>query len=156
MSVTKCGKAYHLRIRPFGPELISVATPAQTKSQAMGIERAVLTAVRARDFRALDPDSRVVCITMFRNRGLELPPDLGGAEPVREELTLWRGIEIFLNYPGVKESKNRERHVYALTHVVRKWGKDKPLKGAWGHNGKSRVLQFQTREIGRASCRERV
>jgi len=131
MSVTKRGKVYHLRIRPFGSELITVATPAQTKSHAVSIERAVLTACRAQDFRALDPESRAVCMSMYRNRGLELPPDLGGADPVREELTLWRAIEIFVNYPSVKESRTRQRYVYCLAHVVRKLGKDRPLKTVW-------------------------
>jgi integrase len=131
MSVIKRGKVFHLRIRPFGPELITVRTPALTKTEAAGIERALLTACKSADYRALDPASRAVCIAMFRNRGLEIPPDLGGEEPVREELTLWKAIEIFLNYPGVKDAKARERYIYCLRHFVTKWGKSKPLKSLW-------------------------
>ena len=106
-------------------------TSATTKTEASRIEKDILVACRARDYRALDPLSREACLTMFRNRGWEIPPDLAGKEPVKEELTLWRAVEIFLNYPGVKESATRERYLYCVRNIVRKWGKDRPVKGLW-------------------------
>jgi integrase len=131
MSVTKRGKVYHLRIRPFGRELVTVRTSAQTKSEAVRIEHTVLTACRSMDYRALDPVSREVCIQMFRNRGLEIPADLDGGGPPSEELTLWKAVQIFVNYPGIKESRTRERYIQCLAHFVRKWGKTKPIKEIW-------------------------
>jgi integrase len=131
MSVTKRGKVYHIRFRPFGPKLITVRTPATTKTRAMQIERAILTACQANDFRGLDLESRAVCVSMFNNQRLAIPPDLGGDEAVKEELTLWRATEIFLNYPGIRESKTKWRYVCSLSHIVRQLGKDRPVKNVW-------------------------
>lgn len=130
MSSLKRGKFYYLRIRPFG-ELINVRTSATSKSEARQLEMGVLTACRSGDFRSLTPESREVCVRLFRNQGWELPPDLAPQEPVREELTLWKGIEIFLNYPEIKQSAERDRYVMCFTHLVEHFGKDHPLKGVW-------------------------
>jgi integrase len=130
MSILKRGKHYYLRVRPFG-ELINVKTSAQSKSAARDIERAVLTACRAGDFRSLTPDARAVCVRMFQNQNWALPEDLVPQDVVREELTLWKAIEVFLNYPGIKDSPSKERYLYALAHVVKKWGREKPIKAIW-------------------------
>jgi integrase len=130
MSILKRGKNYYLRIRPFG-ELINVKTSAQSKSEARNIERAVLTACRAGDFRSLTPEARAVCVRMFRNQKWEIPTDLIPQDVVHEELTLWKAIDVFLNYPGVKGSPSIERYMYALAQVVKKWGREKPVKSVW-------------------------
>ena len=72
--VTKRGKTYYLRLRPFGGKEIGVKTNAQTKTEARQIEMAVVTACRSADYRALDPTSREVCVRMFLNQGWEMPP----------------------------------------------------------------------------------
>ncbi|MGO9569517.1 MAG: tyrosine-type recombinase/integrase [Desulfomonilaceae bacterium] len=131
MSVTRRGKVYHLRIRPFGPALITVRTRAQTKMEALRIERAVLNACESGDYRSLDPASRAVCIAMFRNRGLEILPDLSRNEPVKEELTMWKAVDLFLNYPEIRESPTRWRYVCALTPLVKYFGKDRSIKTLW-------------------------
>jgi len=131
MSIEKRGKGYHLRFRPFGRELVTVRTSAQTKTEAMKIERAILTACQARDYRALAPEARAACIAMFENRRWELPAELGDSKPVKEELTLWRATEIFLNYPSIRGCKSKERYLYALRHVIGWLGKDKPIKSLW-------------------------
>jgi len=130
MAVKKRGKIWHFKIRIFGKQ-IGVSTPAKLKSEAERTEMAILTACRSGDYRALDPVSREVCIRMFRNQGWKLPPDLGTEELVSEELTLWKGIQLFLKYPEIKNSSNRERHEYSLAHLVEKWGKEFPVKSVW-------------------------
>ncbi len=130
MAVKKRGKVYYLRIRPFDGKLINVKTMAQSKAEANKIERAVLTALGARDYRGLDPVSREVCVRIFMNQGWELPPDLLDAQPT-EELTLWRAIELFLKYPEIKNSPNKERYDYSFIRLVEKWGKDFPVKKIW-------------------------
>ncbi|MBM4329042.1 MAG: site-specific integrase [Deltaproteobacteria bacterium] len=130
MSVARRGKTYHLAIRPFG-KLVYVATAAQTKAEARRIEMALLTACRSSDYRGLDPVSREVCVRMFHNQQWELPVDLAPQERPQEELTLWRAVETFLNYPGIKESATRERYKSAVTHLVRILGKAKPVKSIW-------------------------
>ncbi len=130
MSTLKRGKTYYLRIRPFG-ELINVRTSAGSKSEARNIEMSVLTACRSSDYRSLNAAAREVCVRLFRNQGWELPPDLAPREPVREETTVWKAVDIFQNYPEIKASKAKPRYEYALVHLVEKLGKDKPIKSIW-------------------------
>ena len=66
MAVKKRGKVYYLRIRPFDGKLINIKTMAQSKAEATKIERAVLTALGAGDYRGLDPVSREACVRIFR------------------------------------------------------------------------------------------
>ncbi|MGO9120497.1 MAG: tyrosine-type recombinase/integrase [Desulfomonilaceae bacterium] len=131
MSVIKRGKVYHLRIRPFGPELITVRTPALTKSEAANIERALLVACKSGDYRSLEPKTRSVCMTMFRNRGWEIPSDLSGKDLVKEELIMWKAVDLFVNYPEIRQSPTRERYASALTHLVRLLGKQRPIRTLW-------------------------
>ena len=76
MAVKKRGRVYYLRIRPFDGKLINVKTMAQSKAEATKIERAVLTALGAGDYRGLDPVSREVCVRIFKNQAWEMPADL--------------------------------------------------------------------------------
>jgi hypothetical protein len=90
---------------PFGPELITVRTSAETKTEALRIERAILTTCASSDYRSLDPQSRAACIAMFCNGGWEMPADLVGEKPtVTEQWTLWMAIDVFLNCPDIQES----------------------------------------------------
>lgn len=130
MAVKKRGKKWHFKIRIFGKE-VGVATTAKLKSEAERIEMGILTACRAGDYRGLDPVSREVCVRMFRNQGWQLPPDLGLAEPIQDELTLWKAMELCLKYPDVRNSTNRERHEQAFVRLVEKMGKDFPVKSIW-------------------------
>jgi integrase len=129
--VTKRGKNFFLRIRPFGGKEIGVKTQARSKTEAKQIEMAVMTACRSGDYSGLDPVSREVCLRLFLNRGLQIPAGLGVTTEVREELTLWKAIELCIKYPEVYNSPNRERHEQAFVRVVEKWGKDFPVKSIW-------------------------
>ena len=131
MSVEKRKTGLFLLLRPFGDRLIGVKTTAKTKSRAKEIEITILTACRSGDYRGLDPESREVCVRMFRNQGWEIPPDLRGADVVRDELTTWNGIDKFLNYPSIRNSPTKDRYIYALKNVVRIVGKEKPLRELW-------------------------
>jgi integrase len=129
--VTKRGKSYFLRIRPFGGKEIGVKTPARSKTEARQIEMAVMTACRSGDYRALDPVCREICLRMFGNQGWEIPPDLSMNVPVKDELTLRRAMELFIKYPGINTSLNRERYEQAFVHVVDHWGSERPVKSIW-------------------------
>ncbi len=131
MSVEKRKTGFFILIRLFGGRLVGVKTNARTKSRAKEIEMAILTACRSSDYRGLDPESREVCVRIFRNQGWQVPSDLCQEELVRDELTLWRATEIFLNYPPVRNSKSKDRYIYSLKHLVRKMGKEKPLRELW-------------------------
>ncbi len=131
MAVEKRGKNYHLRLRPFGEQLISVKTSARTKKQALEIERAIAVACKSQDYRALTPEARAVCTDMFKNRNWQIPPDLGGGEPPRQELTLWDAVTIFRQYPGIKNSPSSDRYRQCLCHLLGHLGKDRPVKSIW-------------------------
>jgi len=131
MAVMKRGKVYYLRIRPFNENLVNLRTMAQSKAEAMKIERAILTACGSGDYRSLDALSREACVRMFRNQRWEIPLDLSDEQSGREVLTIWRAIELCLKYPDVKNSPNRERHEYSFARLVEKWGRDLPVKDIW-------------------------
>ena len=131
MAIAKRGKTFHIRFRPFAGEVIGLKTTARSKTEAKHLEMAILTACRSGDYRALDPLSREVCVRMFRNQGWEIPPDLGPTEQVREELTLWKSMELFLKYPEIRNGAERERYEQCLVHLVDHFGKDRPVKSLW-------------------------
>jgi integrase len=131
MSVEKRKTGFFILIRPFGGRLLGVKTTARTKSRAKEIEMAILTACRSGDYRGLDPDSREVCVRIFRNQGWEIPGDLRQEESPQKEVTLWRAVEIFLNYPSVRDCKAKYRYILCLKHIVRIFGKETPIKEIW-------------------------
>jgi integrase len=131
MSVAKRKSGFFLLIRPFGDRLIGVKTTARTKSRAKEIEMTILTACRSGDYRGLDPESREVCVRMFQNQGWEIPGDLRLEEAPQKEITLWRAVEIFLNYPTVRDCKAKYRYILCLKHIVRIIGKETPIKEIW-------------------------
>ncbi|MBM3302196.1 MAG: tyrosine-type recombinase/integrase, partial [Deltaproteobacteria bacterium] len=131
MSVEKRKTGFFLLTRPFGDRLIGVKTTARTKSRAKEIEMAILTACRSGDYRGLDPESREVCVRIFQNQGWEIPGDLRAQEPPQKEVTLWRAVEIFLNYPSVRDCKAKYRYILCLKHIVRILGKETPIKEIW-------------------------
>ena len=131
MSLAKRGKSYHIRFRPFGQEVIGLATRAKSKSQAKEMEMAILVACRSGDYSSLNSLAREACIRLFQNQTWELPPELSGASQPKEELTLWKAMDLFLNYPEIKQSPTRERYEYALVHIVEKIGRATPIKPIW-------------------------
>jgi len=131
MSVEKRTTGFFILIRPFGERLIGVKTSARKKSRAREIEMAILAACRSSDYRGLDPESREVCVRMFQNQGWEIPKDLRPEESPQKELTLWRAVEIFLNYPSVRDCKAKYRYILCLKHIVRILGKEIPIKDIW-------------------------
>ncbi len=131
MSVLKRGDAFYLRIRPFDNRLLNVRTPAQSKNEAKQIEMSVLVACRSGDYRNLSPESRETCVRMFRNQGWSLPPELGGAEVPEQELTLWRGLELFFGAPEIRECGERGRYEQCAVHLVSHFGKDRTLASLW-------------------------
>jgi integrase len=133
MSVTKRGKHWTLILQPEGRrgKQMWVKTNAQTKGRAREMEQAILTALRSGDYHSLDPDSRAVCVRVFENQGWQMPPDLKERVSAADSVTLWKAVELFLNYPSIKECGAKQRYIYALKHVVRKWGKERFVTDVW-------------------------
>jgi integrase len=131
MSLAKRGKSYHIRFRPFGGPVIGLSTRARSKLQAREIEMAILTACRSGDYGSLPPLAREACIRLFQNQKWELPPELSGVSQPKQELTLWKAMEIFLNYPEIKTCIEKARYEMCLVHLVEHFGKDQPMKSIW-------------------------
>lgn len=131
MSVEKRKTGFFIALRPFGKKLVAVKTYAKTKGKAKAIDMAIRTACRAGDYRGLDPECREVCVRMFQNQGWEIPPDLRSEESPQNEVTLWRAVEIFLNYPSVRDCKAKYRYILCLKHLVKFLGKETPIKAIW-------------------------
>ncbi len=112
---------------------------------------AILTACRSGDYASLTPLAREVCCRMFENQRWELPPELSGVTHPKEELTLWKAIDIFLNYPDIKASKTRERYEYAFVHLVEKLGKEKSLKSLWVPDLKAYQMERQREGVAPAT-----
>jgi len=130
MAVKKRGKKWHFKIRVFGKE-VGVSTNAKLKQDAERIEMGLLTACRSGDYRSLDAVSREVCIRMFQNQDWKLPSGLKVDQEPKDELTLWRSIELCLTYPELRTSENRERLQQCFVHLVEKLGKEFPVKSIW-------------------------
>ena len=131
MALKKRGDVWHLRIRPFGGKQVWVSTGSALKSRAENIERQILVACGSQDYRALDPEARRACMQLFKNQGWQLPPDLSGENPVTDELTMWRAVELCLKYPEIRNSSTRERLEQCFVHLVKHFGKHRPVKEIW-------------------------
>ncbi|MGO9569515.1 MAG: tyrosine-type recombinase/integrase [Desulfomonilaceae bacterium] len=130
MALKKRRALWSLRIY-LGGKQVWVSTGSPTKSVAESIERQIVVAWGAQDYRTLDPMARKACVKIFRNQGWQMPPDLAGNHPVAEELTVWRAVELCLKYPEIRNSPNRERLEQCFLHLVEHFGKDRTVKEIW-------------------------
>ena len=138
MMVRLRNKKWHIRIRQTHREMWFTCS-AKGKREAEWIAAAVKTAIKTRDFAALDNDSAEACLRLFRNQGWQIPPELlpstnddhGIRALSYERLSLWDAIEICLSSPGIRESSNRVRNEQSFIHVLKRFGEDFPIKDLW-------------------------
>jgi hypothetical protein len=130
MSVENRKTGFFVGLRLFGKQVV-VKTYARTKGRAKEIEVALRTACRSGDYRGLDPESREVCVRLYQNQKWAVPVDLRSEESPQMEVTFWRAVEIFLNYPSVRDCKAKYRYILCLKHLVRIFGKETPIKEIW-------------------------
>jgi len=149
MAVKKRGDSWYAYFEPFRDRRqVGLKLEATTKAEAQRAEGMIIRASRTGDYSALDPGAREACVRMFMNKGWEMPEALGGA-PVRpkQELTLWRAVELFLKYPEVKSSANKWRHEVSLANITAKLGKDTPLKSIWVPSLKAYQIERQSEGV---------
>lgn len=137
MAVRKRGDKWSIRFY-LNNRQVEVTTNASLKRDAEHVAHLVEHAVKTGDYSNLDLESRLTCIRLFQNQKWEIPERLlmtGDGysldSDIKEELTLWKAIELCLMYPGIKNSRNRERHIAAFGNVAEKFGKDFPVKKIW-------------------------
>jgi integrase len=98
---------------------------------ARRIEKALMAAIKYRDYRYLDDESRRVCIQLFRNRGWTLPPALVtsvGHQGSAEELNLLKAIDLCTTDPEVLDLTDPSRYDYSFAHILAHRGPDFPVK----------------------------
>jgi len=61
---------------------------------------------------------------------MQMPSDLTGRVPSKD-LTLMEAVEIFLQYPSIRNCPTKQRYGYCLANIVEKLGRDKPVKSIW-------------------------
>jgi hypothetical protein len=127
---------FSLRFRPLGKQ-VRVPVPVETKEQVVKAKEAVEKACRSGQFSRLSTLEKDVARSCFEKSGFRVPDDLlherFQPEIVQSgPLTLWQAVELFLNYPSIREDdSNRERHIYALRHIVRFLGKQTAMEEIW-------------------------
>jgi len=131
MSLERYGKGWRIRFRPYGDRLINLTVATRDQWQARRIEKDILLACKTSDYSGLSIEAKEAVLRMFENQKWELPAELQVQEEPAEELTLWKAVEIFLNYPDIMTSRNRPRAIQALSHVVRILGKQRSIKDIW-------------------------
>ena len=100
MSVKKLNETWYLRMIIFGKQIF-ISTSASTKLEARNVEMSVLTSFRSTDFRSLDAYSRAVVLRICKNQGWAIPPGAIIDDFFEEALSLWKAIDLFLNYPEI-------------------------------------------------------
>lgn len=145
--VKKRGDKWYVEFR-IGAKFITAVTEGN-KRDAERIEQMLKSALRSGDYRYLDPVSRQICVRLFKNRGWQLPGTLVAPEgepiiepEIRDELTLWKAMELCLKYPEVKNSPNRPRMKQCFVNLAEKLGKETPLS-------KIRIPQIKQYRIDR-------
>ncbi|MFC1836853.1 tyrosine-type recombinase/integrase [Thermodesulfobacteriota bacterium] len=130
----KRNNIWYIRFQFNGREVL-MSTGYDKEKMAIRIEKQVKHAVRSGDFSNLDPDSRMITVRLFNNRGWELPEclrstigDSASSQALQEELTLWKAIELCLKDPEISVSPNKSRMKNCFMHLVEKFGEDYLVK----------------------------
>lgn len=123
MAVRLRGKTYYVCF-VWKRHRMDTATLATSEGEAKRIEKAVKTAFDIYRFDHLDPAALEVAVSIFKNKGWKVPPELQTPEP-EEELTLLRGIDEYLR--ADEKRNNTERKVFAIDRLVEFFQKQFPL-----------------------------
>jgi hypothetical protein len=134
--IEKCVGGWSLRFRPLGKQ-IRVTVNGGTEEAVLKARNEVERACKTGDFSRLSGIGREIARTSFEKSGFEPPSELlpDRFQPQIAQpgpLTLWGAVELFLNYPTIREDEaNRERHIYALKHIVGFLGRQTAVEDIW-------------------------
>ena len=105
----------------------------ESKRQAMSIEAELLAACQRSDYTGLTGPAKQACLKMFLNQKWELPPELAPKElkPPPTLVTLWDGVQLYVNDASYKCLTRPGRYNEMLAHLVGFFGKNKPVKDIW-------------------------
>lgn len=135
-AIEKQKSGFSLRFRPLGKQ-IRVHVPVESKEQVVKIKESVERACESGRFSNLSTLEKDVARSSFEKSGFAVPTELliERFQPQIVQpgpLTLWQAVELFLNYPTIQDDEpNKERHIYALKHIVRFLGKQAVVEEIW-------------------------
>lgn len=130
MALIKRRRLWTIRVYLFGKQ-VWISTGTTLKSEAENMERQILVACGSRVYGNLDPMTRKALLKTFRNQRWPIPADLSGEEPVTDELTLRKAMELCLRYPEMRDSPTRERIEQCFEHLTDHFGSEFPVKQIW-------------------------
>jgi integrase len=133
-AIEKQRHGYSLRFRPLGKQ-VRVHVPVETEEQVVKTWEAVEMACRSRQFSRLSSLEKDVARFAFEKSGFETPAELAISTYQQRtapgKMTLWEGIERFVNYEGVAGTPALERHMVTLCHAAKIWGKNTLVEDIW-------------------------
>ncbi|MFH1116564.1 MAG: hypothetical protein V1792_21835 [Pseudomonadota bacterium] len=116
MAIVKKRGTYHLAIRLNGRQ-VWVSAGTGSKTRAKHIERQIVMACKARDYRSLDAEARAVCVQLYQNQRWTVPEDLLAAGP----LTLGRAMTDYTTTNPINIFCRFLMHFGAATPVTDIW-----------------------------------
>ena len=133
MAVKLNGKVWYAIFRPFGTQIKLALKDCESKRQAIALEAEILEALQRADYSNLTGVARQAMVKLFVNQQWETPQELKPAQAKEppKELTLWNGIKLYTNDPSFKCLSRPEVYEAKLAHLVRFFGKTKPVKELW-------------------------
>ncbi len=142
MSAVKRGKTWCIKFRPFGEQIQLALKDCQSKSQAERIEDVILESLRRKDYCNLTGAAREALIKLFVNQSWEVPPELRPpkVEAPPKEFTFWDAVELYVKDPRFRQLSDTKRYEAKLEHLVKFFGKSRPVKEIWV----SDLKQFRT------------
>jgi integrase len=133
MSVSKRGKTWYVKFRPFGDSIQLALNGCEGKVQGKAIESELLNALQQRDYSNLTGVARQVLTKLFINQKWEMPEELSPREiqAPPKILTLWTTVQLYTSDESFRILSKPERYHLALAHLVGFFGKNRPVKELW-------------------------
>lgn len=158
MSVTKRGKVWYVKFRPFEDQLQIALKGCDTKRQAASIEIELCYALKSKDFASLSKLARIACINLYNNQKWALPPELKPEQqaPPDRVLTLADAFLYFAKSDTYKTAKYPDRYRVCIDHLVAFFKETYPVKNLWSPEIREYRVKRQTEGAKSATINREV
>jgi integrase len=133
MAVKFRGKSWTITFRPFGQQVMLALKGCESKRQAASIESELTYSLQSKSYDGLTGPARAACVKLFVNQGWEMPEELQPSkiQSPPKEFTFWDAVQLYVNDSRFKELSYKTRYEAKLAHLVKFFGKSKPVKEIW-------------------------
>ena len=103
------------------------------KRQAASIEAELTYALQSKTYSGLTGPARAACVKLFVNQKWEMPEELQPSkiQPPVKVFTFWDAVQLYVNDPSFRSLSKPIRYDEALSHLVKFFGKSRPMKELW-------------------------